>query len=194
MVKKIAFIVEGDTEKIIIESDTFKNWIKNFNLELIDQVINATGGGNLLPDKIEDMIYTLKNQGAEHIFILADLELAPSIQSVKDKMEHPEVKDIFITVVALESWFLACSSALGKWLQQDEPFFTENPEDTSLEMPFERIRKIGVEVRGRGISNKVALAKTMINHHGFNFEEILAHPNCSSLKYIERVLKSLNNP
>ena len=76
VVKKIAFIVEGATEKILIESEQFKNWIRPFNLELVDHIINAEGGGNLLPHKINDMIKTLKNKGADHIFILTALELS----------------------------------------------------------------------------------------------------------------------
>lgn len=192
VVKKIAFIVEGATEKILIESEQFKNWIRPFNLELVDHIINAEGGGNLLPHKINDMIKTLKNKGADHIFILTDLEREPTISTVKNRLNHSDVADSFITVIALESWFLACSSAFGKWLKKDCIFFIEDPENTSLEKPFERIKAIGMQEKKQGCRNKIILAQDMINKHGFSFEEIMAHPNCTSIKYIEKVLKSLN--
>ena len=46
---KIGFIVEGDCEKIFIESDNFKNWANMQGIEICSPVVNAKGGGNLLP-------------------------------------------------------------------------------------------------------------------------------------------------
>lgn len=192
VVKKIAFIVEGATEKILIESEQFKNWIKSFKLELIEHIINAAGGGNLLPHKINDMITTLKNEGADHIFILTDLEREPTISIVKNRLKHSDVTDSFITIIALESWFLACPSAFGRWLNKDCDFYVEYPEDISSDKPFERIKALGLQEKNRGCRNKIILAKEMVQRCGFTFEEILKHPNCSSIKYMEKILKTIN--
>lgn len=189
---KVGFIVEGDTEKVIVSSLPFKNWVSQFNVEIIDHIINAKGGGNLLPHKINDMIETLKNKGANHIFILTDLEDYPSISHVKERVHHPQVTDSFITIVSTESWFLACSKALGFWLEKNTEYYIDDPENRSTEKPFERIKALGLKEKNRGCRNKITLAKDMMQRCGFSFEEILQHPNCSSIKYIETVLRSLN--
>ena len=44
---KVGFICEGATEKIIVESVNFKNFLKENNLEFI-RAIDANGNGNLL--------------------------------------------------------------------------------------------------------------------------------------------------
>jgi len=191
-VVRVGFIVEGDTEKVLVESLPFKNWISKFNIELIDQVINAKGGGNLLPHKIDDMIETLINQSANHIFILTDLEDYPSISYVKDRTSHPKVDDSFITIISTESWFLACSTALGFWLGKDSAYYISDPENRDIEKPFERIKALGLQEKKRGCRNKITLAKDMVQRCGFTFEEILEHPNCSSIKYMENILKTLN--
>lgn len=188
---KVAFIVEGGTEKILIESDQFKNWIQTFGLELIVPVIDATGGGNLLPHRIGDMLGTLKNKKPDHIFILTDLEREPNIEIVKSAIEHPDVKDSFITILATESWFLACTDALRSWLPSEKTYI-DDPENLDEDKPFERIKALKLEISEgkRGVSNKKILAKQMLLH-GFSFEKVLEHPNCSSMKYMERIFKSL---
>lgn len=191
-VVKVGFIVEGDTEKVIVASLPFKNWVSQFNVEIIDHIINAKGGGNLLPHKINDMIETLKNKGAHHIFILTDLEHYPSISNVKERVYHPQVTDSFITIVSTESWFLACPTALGFWLEKDTEYYIDDPESRGIEKPFERIKALGLQEKNRGCRNKITLAKDMVQRCGFSFEEILQHPNCSSIKYIETILKTLN--
>ena len=192
-VVKIGFIVEGETEKVLVSSQPFKNWISQFNLELIDHIINAKGGGNLLPNKVNDMIETLNNNGADHIFILTDLEDYPSISHVKNRIDHPEINDSFITIVATESWFLACSTALGFWLGKDSQYYIDDPENRNSEKPFERIKALGLQEKNRGCRNKITLAKDMVQRCGFSFEEIIQHPNCSSIKYMETILRGLNH-
>ncbi|WP_415871497.1 hypothetical protein [Acinetobacter pittii] len=188
---KVAFIVEGGTEKILIESEQFKKWIQTFGLELIVPVVDASGGGNLLPHRIGDMLGTLANKNPDHIFILTDLEREPNIATVKSAIEHPDVKDSFITILATESWFLACTDALRSWLPSKDTY-VEDPESFTGDKPFDRIKvlKLKASEGKRGVSNKKILARQMLLH-GFTFEKVLEHPNCSSMKYIERIFKSL---
>lgn len=46
---KVGFIVEGDSEKIIIESYSFQQFLLNKGYELVRPVINAKGGGEFTP-------------------------------------------------------------------------------------------------------------------------------------------------
>ena len=48
---KIGFVCEGETEKLINESDRFRQFLFDNNCELL-KVIDATGNGNLLPKHI----------------------------------------------------------------------------------------------------------------------------------------------
>ncbi len=49
---KVGFIVEGDTEKVIVESPAFSAWLTANGITLCHPVIDAKGGGNLLPQNI----------------------------------------------------------------------------------------------------------------------------------------------
>jgi hypothetical protein len=49
---KVGFIVEGQTESILLQSPAFNDILRQHNIELIN-VINAEGSGNLLPHSIE---------------------------------------------------------------------------------------------------------------------------------------------
>lgn len=188
MVKKVAFIVEGGTEKILLESAQFAAWLASMELELIKPVVDASGGGNLLPKKIGDMINTLKQKQPDHIFILTDLEREPSISGVKAKLAHPDISDCFITILATESWFLACSESLNKWLSSN--FSVYKPEDRALDKPSKRFKALCVEHNVGGCASKPKLAQHMLKA-GFSFEGVLKHPNCASMKYMERVLRGL---
>ncbi|UFH50038.1 hypothetical protein [Pseudomonas sp. KNUC1026] len=48
----VGFIVEGDSEKIVVEAGAFRDLLAVNGLELISPVLNAKGGGNLLPRNI----------------------------------------------------------------------------------------------------------------------------------------------
>lgn len=188
MVKKVAFIVEGGTEVILLKSIQFKEWIESFGLELVVPIVNGSGGGNLLPHNIGSAISTLKAQQADHIFILTDLEREPSISAVKARLAHPDVKDCFITILATESWFLACTEALSKWLKTDH--YVDDPENRNLDKPSKRFKALCNQYNARGCASKPKLAQHMLDV-GFRFEKVLEHPNCTSIKYIEQVLRSL---
>ena len=57
---KVGFIVEGNTEKVIVNSPQFKAFLNNIGLSIVDPVIDAKGNGNLLPQNIEPFIGLLK--------------------------------------------------------------------------------------------------------------------------------------
>lgn len=177
---KVGFIVEGETEKIIIESDKFKEFLKQNNYELVNPVIDAKGGGNLLPSNIEPFIKRLKDSQAEMIVVLTDLEDEISVEKVKERIEHSEIKVIFVAVKAIEAWFLADTEAMKSFLKVDN-FMEEFPEHTE-KMPQERIQELAIKYTNRGIgSSKPMFAKKMLKL-GFSIENSANHPNCPSAK------------
>lgn len=190
---KVGFIVEGDSEKVLIDSVGFRAWAKGHGLEICSPVINAKGGGNLLPHHIEPMLAQFKRSQPDHIVILTDLEDAPSIESVKARITTAHTHLIFVAVKALEAWFLADTNAMRRWLNQPD-FFEPAPESTPG-MPWERLKEVAKihNMRGPG-SNKVIFAKKMcdsLNHQVANAAE---HPACPSAKLFCDGLMGLNMP
>jgi Domain of unknown function (DUF4276) len=178
---KVGFIVEGDTEKIIVESLAFQNWAKSQGIDICSPVIDAKGGGNLLPQNIVPMVVQLKRSSPDHIVILTDLENEPSVAVVKERIGTEHTNLIFVAVKAIEAWFLADSNALQTWLEL--PDVQENlPEDT-VGMPWDRLKELAKEKERRGPgSNKPGFAKKMCKHYGFTVARAAEHPACPSAK------------
>lgn len=177
---KVGFIVESKTEKIIIESDKFKEFLLNNDYELVTPVIDAKGGGNLLPSNIEPFIKRLKDSQADRIVVLTDLEDEICVDKVKKRIGHSEIKAIFVAVKAIEAWFLADTKAMQKLLNNND-FVEEFPEYTE-KMPQERIQELAIKYTNRGIgSSKPMFARKMLKW-GFSIENSANHPNCPSAK------------
>lgn len=177
---KVGFIVEGATEKIIIESPQFQAFLNRQGYILAEPVIDATGGGNLLPHNIEEFIERVKIANPDKIFILTDLEEELSIENVRQRIKHSEIETIFVAVKAIESWFLADTQAMIKFLKFDD-FWEEFPEQTPSK-PWDRIKEIINQLNVRGVGSKVILAKNMVKHYGFSIENSANHTNCPSAK------------
>lgn len=175
---KIGFIVEGDTEKIVIDSENFKQWATQQGIEIYQPVLDAKGGGNLLPQNIEPLIQRLKD--ADHIVILTDLEYEASPQAVRDRIGTTHTSLIFIAVKAIEAWFLADTLALKQWLKTDvSEIYPEKTEN----MPWERLKELAKDCEQRGIgTSKPAFAKRVTKYYGFSLERAASHPNCPSAK------------
>ena len=91
---KVGFIVEGDTEKVIVESPAFSAWLTENGITLCHPVIDAEGGGNLLPQNIGPMIARLQQVQVDHIVILTDLEHEVSTTVVRNRIgQHPRLRD-----------------------------------------------------------------------------------------------------
>ena len=177
---KLGFIVEGATEKIIVESKLFSLWLSNNGCELVSPVIDAKGGGNLLPQNITPMINQLNAVHAERIIVLTDLEHEENVQAVKDRITNIHDNLIFVAVKAIEAWFLADTDAIKNWLN-DESYYELAPENT-LDLPWERLKEIAAERGQRGPGNKVGFAKKMVNKCGFDVENASLHANAKSAK------------
>lgn len=183
---KAGFIVEGASERIVVESPTFRSFLRASGYELITPVVDAKGGGNLLPQNIEAFIARLDTAGAERIFVLTDLEDEAQVETVRQRVAHPRIHFAFIAVKALEAWYLADSAAMNAWLETDD-FHEPTPEATTHK-PWERLKQVAAERGKRGPGNKVAFAKKATKHWGFSIENASAHPACpSALELIEHL-------
>ena len=183
---KVGFIVEGASERIILESADIKRFLMNSGYELVMPVIDAEGGGNLLPTNIEPFIETLRKNGAEEIYVLTDLEQESLPEKVKERIQNEAVKSIFIAVKALEAWFLADTAAMKQWL--GEAFNEEPRPEQTPSMPWDYLGEIAKKHGARGTgAKKPMFAKRMvrsIEEKGFNFsiDRAAQHPNCPSVK------------
>lgn len=180
---KVGFIVEGATEKIIIESPQFKTFLQTNGYKLIEPVIDAEGGGNLLPANIEEFIDRIKNSNPEKIFVLTDLEDDINVENVRQRIQHPEIEMIFVAIKAIEAWFLADTQAMINFLKVGNFMQEEFPEQTQSK-PWDRIREIIQAYNVRGAGSKVILAKKMVKHYNFSIENSANHPNCPSAKQL----------
>lgn len=178
---KVGFIVEGDTEKIIVESKAFGSWLTAQNIQLCEPVIDAKGGGNLLPQNIGPMVSTLRAKNVDHIVILTDLEDDPSLDDVRNRIGFAETPHIFIAVKAIEAWILADTQALQKWLGLDQ-LEEDRPEET-LGKPWDRLKELA-KLHGKPGPGgcKPKFAKKMTKHFGFATSEAACHPHCPSAK------------
>jgi len=188
-VVKIGFVVEGDTEKLIIESTNFRNWATRHNIEIGIPVINAGGGGNLCPRRIEKHINSCLTQvKPDKLVILTDLECESCITKVKQRIGNGRVTKIFVARKAIEAWFLADTQAMQTWLDRTK-FLEELPEQTA-KMPWERLKEVSKSGRGPG-NNKVVFAKKFIDKFNFSLERAATHSQCQSAKYFLEKLKEI---
>ena len=176
---KAGFIVEGASEKIVVESPAFKSFLAQQGYQLVTPVIDANGGGNLLPQNIEEFVARLAKSEVEQVFILTDLEDEPSAEVVRERVAHTQVNATFVAVKALEAWFLADTNAMNQWLKRDD-FFEPQPEQT-VDKPWQRLKDIANEYESSGPgSSKPVFAKRMIKHWGFDVQNAAKHQNCRS--------------
>lgn len=189
-VVKIGFVVEGDTEKLLIESTNFRNWATQHNIEIGIPVINAEGGGNLCPRRIEKYINSCLTQvKPDKLVVLTDLECEPCITQVKQRIGNGRVTKIFVARKAIEAWFLADTQAMRTWLEHTE-FFEELPEQT-VGMPWERLRDVSKTFLKRDPEGKVLFTRKIINRFSFSIERAATHPNCQSANYFLEKLKEI---
>lgn len=188
----IGFIVEGDTEKLIIDSKKFREKLKDLNLKVCEPVINAKGNGNLLPRYLEQHIALLNTSASpDIIMVITDLESAVSPQEVRDRIRTGTITDkmIVVSIKAIESWFLGDSNSLSNWL--DIPYTEIRPEETSG-MPWDRIRELAVEITGRGPGKlKTMFAKKYIDKYGFCIFSAAQNANCTSAQEFRNRLTEL---
>jgi hypothetical protein len=189
-VVKIGFVVEGDTEKLLIESILFHKWAAQNQIEIGTPVINAGGGGNLCAKNIGKYIDACLTQvKPDKLVVLTDLECEPCITQVKQRIGDERVTKIFVARKAIEAWFLADTEAMCSWLENPE--FSENFPEQTLAMPWERLREVSKTFHKRDPGGKVLFTRNMINRFSFSIERAATHPQCQSAKYFLEKLKEI---
>lgn len=188
-VVKLGFIVEGASEKAILKSSMFRSLMERLGLAYVENIIDAKGGGKLLPQHLEDQIRALKADGATQILILTDQEDAPCMTAVKERINPGGTHIVVIAVKAIEAWLLADSKAVSTYFGQK--FNCENPE--SYDKPFQHLKEEKLKLTNRGVSDKGQLCSRILAS-GFSLESAATHPNCPSAKYFLDKLTALSSP
>ena len=186
---KIGFIVEGETEKLIIDSEGFQALLTELKIDCVSAAINASGNGNLLPHNITPFRETLKDLGAEYIIILTDKDNDACITMTRQRVTERENQIIIVAVQQIESWFLADSQTLSTMTEPD--FVFELPESESV--PFETIGDLILTKKGRGIGTRKTRFALNFLRNGFSLQRAAQHPNCHSAAYFLNKLHSLNH-
>ena len=186
---KVGFITEGHTEKIIIKSDAFQEFLTQNGLLFTHEVIVAEGNNNLTESKAASNVAILRDKGVEIIFILRDVDDALCVVDARNKVVQASDIQPCVAVKAMEAWFLADTKAMRSIIEKSD-FHEEFPE--TIDNPFERINILSREFRNqkRGVSDKKILARNMLRCH-FSIENAANHPNCPSAKYFIEKLKSI---
>ncbi|NNJ83698.1 MAG: hypothetical protein HKP13_01995 [Gammaproteobacteria bacterium] len=190
----VGFVVEGDSERLLVKSNGFRKWLREeCHLQVLDPIVDAGGNGDMCSRKIVSLVKNLKIQAnPKKIVVLADLDpdiCAPCIERRKAIIGPEGIDLIVIARKALESWFLADTEAMRRWTRCED-FFEPRPEATEG-MPWERLKEIGLQAnRGPG-KNKKIFARKFIRDHGFDVRQAATHPDCPSARYLVEGLCAL---
>jgi hypothetical protein len=195
----VGFIVEGDSEAILLKDDSFISFLPSLNIHCSKElVINAGGKNNLyhphadfstIERKVKGWIEKLTDKGASVIFFLIDFDnSAPCFTRFKSKVFLYLQNIIVIAKQALEAWYFADNKALLAYLQQNI-LPVKRPE--LFLSPFEEIKKLKLQYKNRSIADKKFLTKDMIKS-GFSLINAAAHPECLSAQYFLSKLNALN--
>ncbi|HEV2480609.1 MAG TPA: hypothetical protein VGS79_13125 [Puia sp.] len=186
---KVGFICEGYTERILLESTSFRQLLTSFNIEPL-RVINAEGCENLLPHNIQPYTLILENLGAQHIIIVTDLDDDSCVTETKNRISARKQDIVIVAVKKIEAWFLACNVSMSHLIQKPQFKFNKPEEEKE---PFDTINQLLIVNTGRGVgrrSGKIKLAYRMLEV-GFDVINAAAHPNCPSAAYFLRKLKEI---
>ncbi|MDM8547379.1 DUF4276 family protein [Candidatus Venteria ishoeyi] len=193
MVVKVGFVVEGDCEKILIESKHFRDWAVQYELEICDPVIDVRGGGNLCPQQIQPYVELCQKQAnPDKIVVLTDLECEPCITQARQRIGIEHIDLLCIACKALESWYLADTEALQKWMEKKVSEH-KNPELSGTEKkPWDELKCLANKYKTRGPGKKKPIfTRKMLNDYGFSLQRAAAHPACPSAQYFLKKLAAL---
>ncbi|MHB8339260.1 MAG: hypothetical protein ACYDEE_17730 [Ignavibacteriaceae bacterium] len=179
--KRVGFIGEGESETIILNSDSFQDLLNRKKVESVG-VFDAGGIDNLknYNTKVDSFIKIFNDRKADKIFFLGDLDFEKCLVNQKNSFyRYDEKQVIVISVRAIEAWYLADSVTLSSIFKKK--YIYSQPENTE-DLPFEVLKKEFLKETGRGIGSKVRLSHYMIRN-GFSIENAIQHKNCKSIQY-----------
>ena len=191
----VGFVVEGDSDKYLVENELFRKWLReDCNLEVIGRAVNAAG--NMRSHYIEDQVRLLRQEkNPDKVVVLADLDpdrRAPCVQERKKIIGSRGIDLLVIVRKAIESWFLADTEAMRRWLG-DDTFYEAAPE-TLAGMPWDRLKELR-DRRGRGPGReRLVFTRKFIRDHRFDVRRAARHDQCPSARYFVKRLCALGNP
>ncbi|MBD2702366.1 DUF4276 family protein [Spirosoma sp. BT702] len=185
---KVGYIVEGASEKIILKTTKFQDYLRSKQIEQVADIIDMEGKGNLKSSsqRMNTQVQLLRDAGANWIVVLRDMDNAESFAVVKEEVYQAIDTEVCIAVQELEAWFLADSKALSILFQTD--FEHPNPETEAN--PFELLAILRKQYTGRGISDKKIFTRTMLSC-GFTIENAAQYSNCPNAHYFLTKLQTL---
>jgi len=189
---RVGFVVEGASDKKLIESESFRAWLRDeCGIQVLDPVVDAGGNGQMCNRNIGVLVEKLRIQASpDKVVVLADLDpdsCAPCVEKRKEIIGSSGIDLVVIARKAMESWFLADTKAMRSWTG-DAGFREEHPE-TLAGMPWDRLKEIGRQI-GRGPGNKKIFSRRFIRDHDFDVRRAADHGNCpSALYFVERLCR-----
>ena len=193
----VGFVVEGESETLLVRSEVFRQWLReDCNLEVVDPVVNAAGSGNMCSRNIGDHVKILRTSAnPDKVVVLADLDpdkRVPCVQVRKEIIGSQDIDLVAIARKAIESWFLADTEAMRRWLGDDT--FCEAAPETLAGMPWDRLKELrDKEGRGPG-RDRFVFTRKFIRHHRFDVRRAARHDQCPSARYFVNRLCALGNP
>ena len=192
----VGFVVEGESETLLVKSEVFRQWLReDCNLEVVDPVVDASGNGNMHSRNIGASIKNLRTRAnPDKVVVLADLDpekRVPCVQARKKIIGSQGIDLIAIAKKAMESWFLADTEAMRRWLG-DDTFYEVAPE-TLTGMPWNRLKGLR-DKRGRGPGReRLVFTRKFIRDHRFDVRRAAQHAQCPSARYFLERLCALGN-
>lgn len=177
----------------MIESAKFRTWAHAQGLQIVEPVINAKGGGNLLPHNMGPAVARLAVGNPDHIVVLTDLEREPDVAAVRKRITSQHTSLIFVAVKALEAWFLADTEAMRQWLRA--PTFHEPTPEATPGMPWDHLKTVAQQNQARGPGpSKVIFARNFCTRHGYQLANAANHGACPSARAFHDALIGLAAP
>ena len=176
----VGFVVEGASEKRLVESELFKKWLReDCNLEVVKPVVDA--GGKMDSVHIEAFVKNLKKiANPDKTVVLADLDpdnRVPCVEKRKELIGSQGIDLVAIARKAIESWFLADTEAMRRWLGDDT--FCEVAPETLAGMPWDRLGELGDKKGSRRGRSKPKFVERFIREHGFDVRRAALHDQLS---------------
>ncbi|MBN2824713.1 MAG: hypothetical protein JXQ76_05275 [Campylobacterales bacterium] len=187
---KVAFLVEGKVEKILIDYLANKGWFEKLNIIQVGPTIDAKGSGNICPKNIPMFIEQIMTHNPDKIIILTDLECDPCVAETKKRLGDCENCIVILAKKAVEAWFLADDNVVSQ-LTRGKIRHYDNPERTT-DMPFEELKQLALKHTDSGVGTKVSLCKKVLKKYNFQIENAANHPNCDSARYFLTKLTQLS--
>jgi hypothetical protein len=191
---KVGFIVEGNSEKVVYESEIFQELLERFNLTCVGVITPGSRTKFFAQEQLIKYYENIRKNEPDKIIIIIDKEGDDEcLYEIKQRISCiDQINQInIIQVKTLESWFLADSVALSRAFHRNYNY--ETPESTENH-PFDELQNEFIVNTERGLGSKESTlpARKMVNKYKFSIENAAKHPNCPSARYFLQKLSDLN--